>query len=35
MVAFPDYTVKEYCKNKDETKKTKSISKYDDFDIER
>lgn len=31
----PDYTVKEYCKNKDETKKTKSISKYDDFDIER
>ena len=31
----PNYTVKEYCKNKDETKKTKSISKYDDFDIER
>ena len=31
----PDYTVKEYCKNKDETKKTKSISKYDEFDIER
>ena len=31
----PDYTVKEYCKNKDEIKKTKSISKYDDFDIER
>lgn len=31
----PDYTVKEYCKNKDETQKTKSISKYDDFDIER
>ena len=31
----PDYTVKEYCKNKDETKKTKSISKYDDFDIEQ
>lgn len=31
----PDYTVKEYCKNKDENQKTKSISKYDDFDIER
>lgn len=30
-----EQTVKEYCKNKDETKKTKSISKYDDFDIER
>ena len=35
MNSNPDYTVKEYCKNKDETKKTKSISKYDDFDIER